>query len=133
MKKIYWIIPIVAIIIIAGFLFVYNSNNTSEPKKEIDATKLMYYGANVYIGEEVPSIWQNMSNFLRAEDFDKKFYCVSDGKESQIISYPSPYQCSGEVMPGCGGSRKAIICGEVYFVYDFSSTWGPRLYGPFSL
>ena len=32
---------------------------------------------------------------------------------------------------GCGYSRFALVCGDSYIISDFSSTAGPRFFGPF--
>ena len=133
MKKIYGILGVLLILLLTmvGAFYFYNQNKAAEPIGEIDVTKLMYYGTNISIGEKVVNVWQNRTDFLFEKD--GKFYCLNSEKETLILSYPSPYQCAGEILPGCGGLREALICGEIYFIYDFSSSWGPRMYGPFNL
>lgn len=59
------------------------------------------------------------------------YNCASTNKDAGVIEYF--YQICGEGVVGCGHERRAIICGDVYFVEDFTSTYGPRFYGPFEI
>jgi hypothetical protein len=131
MKKTYILVIILALIIVAGLIFANNFYKTDNSDKGIDAKKLKYYGTNVSIGKEARNVWENRTIFLTEKD--TKFYCVSDGNETQIIAYPTPYLCPDKITPNCGGLRQALVCGKAYFIYDFSNDYGPRFYGPFDL
>jgi len=42
--------------------------------------------------------------------------------------------CSGMYLSmGCWHDRRAIVCGDIYYVNDFTSSHGPRYYGPFTI
>lgn len=92
-------------------------------------------------------VWQNLvdagmisqkdvpkeANLSEVSKYLKDGVCVETGKEAIVIKYFYDL-CEGkEGMMGCGHERSAIVCGDVYFVYDFTSSFGPRYYGPYYL
>ena len=55
--------------------------------------------------------------------------CKDDSENPEILNYF--YSLGEDGMEGYDHERKEIQCGQSYFIYDFSSAYGPRYYGPF--
>lgn len=58
------------------------------------------------------------------------YKCKATGKTPITIEY-FYHLCEGFKGAGCWHERRAVVCGDTYFVQDFTSSFGPRLYGPF--
>ena len=56
--------------------------------------------------------------------------CGDSGKSAVIVEYYYDL-CEGQGGVGCGHERRAILCQDNYFIEDFSSSFGPRYFGPF--
>jgi len=64
---------------------------------------------------------------------DPNKYVCSNGDKIVIVDY-FYYLCKGyEGMEGCGYDRKAIVCGNYYFIEQYKDSTGPVIYGPFNL
>ena len=57
------------------------------------------------------------------------FYCKNTEEEPKILEY-FELVCE-EYIEGCLHERKAVICDDIYFIEDVTSSWGPKIYGPF--
>ena len=61
------------------------------------------------------------------------YKCLSTNEAPVIIEYFHALCKGTEGSGGCGHQRRAVICKDIYFVQDFTSSYGPRLFGPFSI
>ena len=62
-----------------------------------------------------------------------KWKCKKTGNSPIIINYYYQDCTDWQLDGGCGHERKAIICGDSYFVEEFNESLGPKYYGPFNL
>jgi len=85
----------------------------------------------------------NLSEYLIRDDTPNRlsevlggdwssYKCVSTNKTPVIIEYFYDL-CEGVEGEGCWHERRAVVCGNIYFVQDFTSAYGPGLYGPFEI
>ncbi len=118
----------------------------SEPSFFIEAedgTTIIRKGGQT-TDEVVVEFKDNLSEYLIRDDSSKRlsevfsgdwssYKCVSTDEVPITIEYFYNL-CEGfEGMEGCWHERRAVICGDIYFVQDSTSTYGPRLYGPFTI
>ena len=92
--------------------------------------------------EDVPEFDGNISYYMIRDDSSRRlsevfsgdfnsYICVNTGETPVIIEYFSDLCEGSEGMVGCWHDRRAVVCGNIYFVQEFTSATGPVLYGPF--
>lgn len=62
-----------------------------------------------------------------------KYRCRNTGENPVIIKYFYDTCEWAQGMYGCGYSRKAIVCVDVYFVEQYHDISGPLIFGSFNL
>lgn len=134
---------IIIAVVVLGVLFLYNSG-LNERECSVKGDYCIYGDippsmigsdpAKSYVemqeGKEINE--GDVSQYLIIDYSKNTMTCTSTGEPSKEIKYF--YQTCADVPEGyfgCGWEMKALICGDKYFVEDFTSTYGPRLYGPF--
>jgi len=70
---------------------------------------------------ETPLSWEEAQKII-----DKN----NTGCQENPLFYYVPSE-EERTMEGLGYERSAIICGSRYYIYDFSSSFGPKVYGPY--
>jgi len=153
MKRIYLIIVILAIVLIIGGGYFYQQSSpykkgTQECHKENGYCIYnnipigMKYSEPSFFGEDVQQFKGNLSEYLIRNDDPKRlaevfngdwssYKCKSTEKTPAIIEYFYDLCEGSNGQSGCWYERRAVVCEDIYFVQDFTSTFGPRLYGPF--
>ncbi len=149
MKQAYLTIGILLIVILAGIL-VYNfAKSTSTTKINQECSNqdgyCVYGLPEGYFELEFFEPSKSVNGFIQfdgdlseyliqgnAKSWDLEDYkCVSTDATPIVIEY-FYYLDDGSYGEGLGHRRRAIFCGDdLYFVEDFTSSYGPRLYGPF--
>ena len=151
MKKPYWIIVLVFIVLAVAGILRWNiqgpaQNNQIAQECSNQDGYCVYNNIPAYLkytspDEEFPgSTGQDIVNqyFKRiASDgqeqydvfsFPEKWACKNGDKILEIEYFY--YSCVDEKMDGCGLDRKAFVCDDVYFIYQSSNSTGPVGYGP---
>ena len=154
------VISLVLVILLVAITLLYNFLNPNSPGCSNQNGYCVYEDVPAYLKYTKPSIFSkddgittiistdgkttegiisefngNLSNYLIKYDSPSwkdlsKYNCVATGEKPVVINYYYA-TCEGFEGEGCGHERRAIICGDVYLVEDFTSSYGPRLYGPF--
>lgn len=95
------------------------------PSKEF-----LYQSSDDIIPNEylIPWIGINYENNIIKKEGDN-YYCKESGKNAEIVKY-----FEGGSKGGFGSfERYAIVCDNQYFIYNYSSAFGPELYGHFQI
>ena len=156
MKKAYWVTGIVlAILIVAAmgsyrfYYFKISQGDVPDPLVQNGSTQNGYYvydGIPVSFeytshGDEIPDeLIANVSDYFvrisgetrelgEAFGLDVGKYVCSNGESIVEVKYFYDL-CEG--TEGCGYERRALVCGDIYFVEQYADWTGPVLYGPFS-
>lgn len=58
------------------------------------------------------------------------FYCKYNSKKAEEVEY---YYFSDTCTKGAFGGRKALICEDVYYIFDRRAAYGGGLFGPFDM
>jgi hypothetical protein len=155
-KKSFRIIGVILVIILVATIFFFN---IQKPNDEIIQKCSKQNGYCVY--DNIPSFLKyqepfwfdddtiqpfkgNLSDYLLRDESPRRlgevfsgdwssYKCKSTGKSPKKIEYFYDLcEWMEDGMVGCWHERRAIVCRDIYFIEDFTSTYGPRLYGPFS-
>ena len=134
MKKAYWIIGIIVIIVVGTFIYL---NPSEEPVKNLYEDDKGYPRVNSLKGSDMIELTNQIStpdgklNF----EFDEMrgdvvFTCANTGEEAEIVLIEN-YQPKGLVAGGWSYTY-AIDCGDEYWIHIMTSA-GPygKLFGPF--
>jgi hypothetical protein len=150
MKNKTLIIGIFLLLVISG-LYVYLNHKPENQTCEIkgnycyfnNTLNLKYFNHNETIPENLLFNQSMLDNYLIRKDNQKltldeafgidvsKYICKSTGKEPEYLELF--YVLCEDNIEGCGYSRNAILCGNVYFIEEYTDWTGPRLFGPFNL
>ncbi len=105
--------------------YVFNENLPSgisytHPLQKLPQEKLYTFGP---FGE-----FDDMN--IKVNWHDNSIECASgDTGEFHSVYY---YQIPEQNVTGVGDTRSAYVCGDLYYIFTFTSAEGPGLYGPFS-
>jgi len=160
MKKTYQIAGMILVLLIIGGILAYNLIQQSSSSNQIAQKCSNQSGYCIYTDipagmlytDPAENIPENLSldrqatmnlyfkrtnsqtpEINEAFGLDSNKYICANGNKIIIVNYFYNL-CEGyERMAGCGYNRKAIICGNIYFIEQYSDATGPILYGPFNL
>lgn len=159
MKKLYLITGLVLIILIVVGILIWNNpqpspNNQITQKCSNQEGYCVYDNIPLYLkytspDEELPkNFYANTQEVLskyfkrtasegkdlhEAFGLDPEKYVCSNGDKILVVHYFYDL-CEGkEGMDGYGYWRNAFVCGDIYFIEQYTDWTGPRLYGPFQV
>jgi len=63
----------------------------------------------------------------------EKWVCTNGAEIVEVKYFYDLCEWANDMIGGCGYSRRAFVCGDIYFVEVFSESTGPLKYGPFQI
>jgi len=140
MKKAYWVLGAVLIVLIIAALALFYFNKGNSPNHEVNGNLVSKYPALNYYGINESSrltaksnmyqLWKNKSLTVGNANLtmvNEKYYC--NGNEAQEILYET-YSMGGYVEGGWY-SVNVLDCKDYYWIFYFGDS-GPEMYGPYN-
>ncbi|MBW3004166.1 hypothetical protein KY328_01435 [Candidatus Woesearchaeota archaeon] len=122
------IIVIIALLLITGCSRTIDRTNDNIPPNFKYTSKEEYVPEEFHLAGPFTIHETYEDDIIYKDEWD--FYCKYNSKKAEEVEF---YYYSNPRLAGAFGGRKALICEDVYYIFDRRAAYGGGLFGPFDI